>query len=87
MIIDSHAHYAHNSYLQNFRYLDYTAEGYALEEGDLDTLFARMERRGIRYFIEPGIKLESNRQVLALAQKYPGKFFPAVGVHPTRAIY
>jgi TatD DNase family protein len=67
--------------------LDYTAEGYALEEGDLDTLFARMERRGIRYFIEPGIKLESNRQVLALAQKYPGKVFPAVGVHPTRAIY
>lgn len=87
MIIDSHAHYAHNCYLRTFRYLNYTQEGYALEEGDLDELFRRMEAVGIRYFIEPGVRLDSNRQVLALAQRYPGKVFPAVGVHPTRAIY
>lgn len=87
MIIDSHAHYAHNCFSREFRYLDHTADGYALEEGDLDALFSKMEERGIRHFIEPGIKLDTLPEVLALAQKYPNKVFPALGIHPTRAIY
>lgn len=87
MILDSHAHYAHNCYVQTFRYLSHSPEGYTLEEGDLDGLFKKMEEAGIRYFIEPGIRLDSNLSVLELARKYPGKVFPAIGVHPTRAVY
>ena len=41
----------------------------------------------IRYFIEPGVSLQSCEEVLELAAQYPGRIFPAVGIHPTRSIY
>ena len=34
MIIDSHAHYNHNSFKNNFRYLTRGEDGYAITEGD-----------------------------------------------------
>ena len=87
MIIDSHAHYNNNAYKKSFRYLSYDKYGYALKEGELPQLIQEMENANVRYFIEPGVSLQSCEEVLALAEQYPGKIFPAMGIHPTRSIY
>ena len=87
MIIDSHAHYNNNAYKKPFRYLSYDKDGYALKEGELPQLMQEMEDADIRYFIEPGASLQSCEEVLELAAQYPGKIFPAMGIHPTRSIY
>ena len=87
MIIDSHAHYNNNAYKKPFRYLTYGDDGYALEEGDRDQLFQELLENNIPYSIEPGVSLESCKEVLELAAEYPGRIFPAIGFHPTRSIY
>ena len=87
MIIDSHAHYNNNAYKKPFRYLSYDKDGYSLKEGELPQLMQEMEAANIRYFIEPGVSLQSCEEVLELAAQYPGRIFPAMGIHPTRSIY
>ena len=86
MIIDSHAHYAHASFSGNFRYLSWE-DNWVLKEGTLEDLLAGMQERGIAISVEPGISLDFNDKILAIAQRYPGRIFPAVGCHPTRCIY
>lgn len=87
MIIDSHAHYNNNAYKKPFRYLSYDKDGYTLKEGELPQLMQEMGNTNIRYFIEPGVSLQSCEEVLELAAQYPGRIFPAMGIHPTRSIY
>ena len=87
MIIDSHAHYNNNAYKKPFRYLAYGKDGYALREGDREQLFRELVEANIPYSIEPGVSLQSCEEVLELAAQYPGRIFPAVGVHPTRSIF
>ena len=87
MIIDSHAHYNNNAYKKPFRFLSYDKDGYALKEGELPQLMQEMEEANIRYFIEPGVSLQSCEEVLQLCSEYPGRIFPAIGVHPTRSIF
>ena len=87
MIIDSHAHYTNNAYAQNFRYLTRNSDGYALSEGDRDQLFQELLDANIPCSIEPGVSLESCERVLKIAADYPGRVFPAMGIHPTRSIY
>ena len=87
MIIDSHAHYNNNAYKKPFRYLSYDKYGYALKEGELPQLMQEMEDTNIRYFIEPGVSLQSCEEVLQLCSENPGRIFPAIGVHPTRSIF
>ena len=87
MIVDSHAHYNNNAYKKPFRYLTYGAEGYALKEGDREQLFQELLDANIPYSIEPGVSMESCKEVLELAAQYPGRIFPAIGVHPTRSIF
>ena len=87
MIIDSHAHYNNNAYKKPFRYLSYDQDGYALREGDRDQLFRELQDANIPYSIEPGVSLQSCGEVLELAAQYPGRIFPAVGIHPTRSIF
>ena len=87
MIIDSHAHYANNCYKKPFRYLTRDENGYTLNEGELPQLMQEMEDANICYFIEPGVNLQNCEEVLRLCAEYPGKIFPAMGVHPTRSIY
>ena len=50
-------------------------------------LMQEIEEANIRYFIEPGVSLQSCEEVLQLCAEYPGRIFPAIGVHPTRSIY
>ena len=87
MIIDSHAHYNHNSFKNSFRYLTRDENGYAISEGDREQIFRELLEGNIPYSIEPGVSLQSCEEILALAAAYPGRIFPAVGVHPTRSIY
>ena len=87
MIIDSHAHYNNNAYRKSFRYLTYGDDGYALKDGDRDQLFQELLENNIPYSIEPGVSLESCKEVLELASEYPGRISPAIGFHPTRSIY
>ena len=87
MIIDSHAHYNNNAYKKPFRYLTYDKDGYALNEGDRDQLFLELLDANIPYSIEPGVSLQSCVEVLQLCAEYPGRIFPAIGIHPTRSIY
>lgn len=87
MIIDSHAHYSHGSYKNVMRYLTRNGEGYCLAEGDLAQLMQEMKNANILCSIEPGISLASNEAVLRLWKAYPGRIFPAMGVHPTRAVH
>ena len=87
MIIDSHAHYNNSAYKKPFRYLSYDRDGYSLKEGELPQLMQEMEAANIRYFIEPGVSLQSCEEVLQLCAEYSGRIFPAIGVHPTRSIF
>ena len=87
MIIDSHAHYNNNAYKKSFRYLSYDKDGYALKEGDRKELFQDLLDANILYAIEPGVSLESCKEVLELSAQYPGRIFPAIGIHPTRSIF
>lgn len=86
MIIDSHAHYNLRAFQGVFHYLTHDGESYALREGDRAQLLEDLSNGNIRHTIEPGVSLESCGEVLALAAQYPGRIFPAMGVHPTRAI-
>ena len=87
MIIDSHAHYNNNAYKKPFRYLSYDKDGYALKEGDREQLFQELLESNIPYSIEPGVSLQSCEEVLQLCAEYPGRIFPAIGIHPTRSIF
>ena len=87
MIIDSHAHYNNNAYKKPFRYLSYDKDGYTLKEGDREELFQDLLDANIPYAIEPGVSLESCKEVLELSAQYPGRIFPAMGIHPTRSIF
>ena len=87
MIIDSHAHYNNNAYKKPFRYLSYDKDGYTLKDGDRAELFQDLLDANIPYAIEPGVSLESCKEVLELSAQYPGRIFPAMGIHPTRSIF
>ena len=87
MIIDSHAHYNNNAYKKPFHYLSYDKDGYALKEGDREQLFQELLEANIPYSIEPGVSLQSCEEVLQLCAEYPGRIFPAIGIHPTRSIF
>ena len=87
MIIDSHAHYNNSAYKKPFRFLSYGKDGYALKEGELPQLMQEMAEANIRYFIEPGVSLQSCEEVLQLCSEYLGRIFPAIGIHPTRSIF
>ena len=87
MIIDSHAHYNNNAYKKPFRYLSYDKDGYTLKEGEREQLFQELLDANIPYTIEPGVSLESCKEVLNLAAQSPGRVIPAIGIHPTRSIF
>ena len=67
--------------------MSYGEDGYALKEGDREQLFRELVEANIPYSIEPGVSLQSCEEVLELAAQYPGRIFPAVGIHPTRSIF
>ena len=76
MIVDSHAHYAHASFSNTFRYLSWE-DNWTLKEGTLEELLSEMADRGITMSVEPGISLDFNERILEMSKRYPGRIFPA----------
>ena len=87
MIIDSHAHYNNSAYKKPFRYLSHRDNSFSLQEGELHQLLGELQRANVPYSIEPGVSLQSCQEILDLCKQFPGQLFPAMGVHPTRAIF
>jgi TatD DNase family protein len=56
-----------------------------LEEFDEDReeMIERAINKGVQYFFLPNIDKESISPLNSLSSKYPGKFFPMMGLHPT----
>ncbi len=86
MIIDSHAHYTNYSFTKPFRYLAMENGLYILKEGQRAQLLQELHDSGILCSVEPGVSLASCEDVLQLCSQYPGRVFPAIGIHPTRSI-
>lgn len=50
-------------------------------DGDRDALLSAMAEGGVGLIVNPGCTVESSRQAVALAEKYPF-LYAAVGIHP-----
>ena len=48
---------------------------------DRDALLASMPEKGVGLIVNPGITVETSRQAIAMAEKYP-HVYAAVGIHP-----
>lgn len=51
-------------------------------QSDLENVLARAKAANVRKMIVPGTSVESSKKAIALAKKYPGVIYAAVGVHP-----
>lgn len=65
------------SYTDSHCHLDFPAFG-----SDLEALIEACNRVGVRRFIVPAIDWHSLQSASALADRFPGRVFPAVGLHP-----
>ncbi len=84
MIIDSHAHYAHTRFDNEFPYLYADGGDYAIARADREDLFARFRESGICGIIEPSIGFDDIEKQLAIVADHRDFLWAAVGVHPTR---
>lgn len=51
-------------------------------DADRDEVLARAQAAGVTRFINPGVDIDSSHAAVALAAKYPGVVYAAVGYHP-----
>ncbi len=49
---------------------------------DLDRVLARAQSKTVSQLVVVGYNLASSRRAVALAQRYPGRLYAAVGIHP-----
>lgn len=84
MYIDSHVHYARKSFDGTFSYLSWQDGTYQISQGQREDVLQAALQTGVSCWIEPAVELESNEALLELARRFPGRAFPAVGLHPTR---
>ena len=84
MIIDTHIHLSHYLYNQEFPFLTSDAGKYVIQAGTREQLIQLFKQQGIAACIDPAIDIESNPKQIALAERFPGFLFVAVGIHPTR---
>ena len=86
MIVDSHAHYSHPKFDGRFSALTWEEGRYAPRELDREALLKDLWAHDVLCSIEPAIELDSNRTLLDFSARYPGRVFPAVGLHPSRTL-
>lgn len=84
MIIDSHAHYSHKRYADEFPYLDRKDGCFCLSQGNRRDMLEAMARSGIRLCIEPSTALDKIPEQLSLAAAHAPYFRVAIGVHPKK---
>lgn len=49
--------------------------------GRVDKVIQEAKKAGVKYFVVPGTDVETSKQAVKLAEKYPG-VYAAVGIHP-----
>jgi TatD DNase family protein len=49
---------------------------------DVEAVIERAQTAGVEKMVVPGTNIESSISAIALAKKYPGVIYPAVGIHP-----
>ena len=49
---------------------------------DLDRVLARAQSKAVSQLVVVGYNLASSRRAVALARRYPGRLYAAVGIHP-----
>lgn len=86
MIIDSHAHYCHPLYTDEFPYVGVEKQQFTMERGRKSQLFQAMRDRGIVMCIEPSTGLDRIEAQLSLAGEYAPYVRLALGVHPKQAM-
>lgn len=86
MIIDSHAHYAHPRFNVQAPCLDLQDGEYLVNRYSKHELLSALEGKGIVGVIEPSISFDNIENQISLANKYKGKMWLSIGVHPTRCI-
>lgn len=85
-MIDTHIHLSFHKYDDRFSHLALAPDGsYCIRQGTREQLMEEMRAAGITCCLDPAIDITSNEKLLALAEKYPGFVYGAVGVHPTRS--
>jgi len=77
MLVDTHAH------LLSFG-SEYQQFGFGSEE--IEGVVKRAKKQGVEKIISPGTNLESSRQSVEVAKKYPGTVYGAVGIHPEEVL-
>lgn len=55
-------------------------------ENNLEEVLTRAKVAGVEKIIVPGTDIESSRQVVELAKKYPGVIYASIGVHPEEVL-
>jgi len=86
LIIDSHAHYAHNRFNNEFPSICESDEGYDIINTDLESLFLQMKENGIVGTIEASIGFDDLGKQLKLTEEHRDYMWHSIGVHPTRCI-
>ena len=87
MIIDTHIHLSNFMFDDEFPYLSFEDDNYIIQRGTREQLICQFKKSDIGICFEPAIDIESNKNILALAEKFPSFLFSAVGVHPTRTFH
>ena len=85
MFADSHIHLSHRMFDGEVPCITEWKNSNGISRMNREKLIRSLQQNGIAFVVEPGIELESNEKILALAEAYPDFVYPAVGVHPTRA--
>lgn len=84
MIFESHAHYSHDNFDNEFNAWISGENGFVFERFARDGLIERIRQNEIVGIIEPSIGFEAIPAQIELAKKYHGFIFTAIGIHPTR---
>ena len=87
MIIDSHAHYAHGRFDNEFPCLCVDNETYSVCSADRKKLLDEMKSRGIIGSIEASIGFNDIEKQMQTVRENSSCMWSSLGVHPTRCIH
>lgn len=82
MIIDSHAHYAHHLYENQYKFVSVQDNHYVLESADRTGMLKDLEKNGIQFCIEPSTHLSLIDHQLEVVAKHRPYLRLALGIHP-----
>lgn len=82
MIIDSHAHYSHHLYENEYKYISQHDGKLVLVRSNRQEMLADLQQCGIEFCIEPSTRLSLTDHQLKVVDMHSTYLRPALGVHP-----